>query len=172
MATRKTITVKFKRKPPPLPGHCACPSPELCRALNRHIGNYLFDIWAGTVLTPEACETWRQTWAKNAGVDIESIRHLRATNPIQPRRQAGVGTELKKLLASIGIHPTPGCKCNTRANEMNQNGIAWCRENIDTIVGWLQEEAERIGAPFVRVAVVGIVRLAIRQAERKAAKHQ
>lgn len=55
----------------------------------------------------------------------------------------GTGTELKKLLSRINIHPTQNCKCNARAEEMDRRGIAWCELNRGTIMGWLQEETER-----------------------------
>jgi hypothetical protein len=58
--------------------------------------------------------------------------------------QGGAGTELKKLLSKLGLKPAANCKCNQHIAEMNQMGIAWCTANIDTIVGWLREEADRI----------------------------
>jgi len=54
----------------------------------------------------------------------------------------GPGTELKKMLATIGITAEPGCKCNARAAEMDRMEKAfpgWCEANIDLIVGWLRE---------------------------------
>lgn len=32
---------------------------------------------------------------------------------------------------------------------MDQQGPKWCRENIDTIIGWLKEEANKRKLPFV-----------------------
>jgi hypothetical protein len=79
--------------------------------------------------------------------------------------QTGPGSELKKLLRRIGIDPTPTCSCNARALEMDSRGAAWCRENLETIVGWLREEAERRGLPFVEIAARGLVKLAIRRSK-------
>lgn len=76
----------------------------------------------------------------------------------------GAGTELKKLLARIGITPSKECKCNARARAMDVRGIAWCRANVETIVDWLQEAAADRGLPFVRLAGWAIVNLAIRRA--------
>jgi hypothetical protein len=83
-------------------------------------------------------------------------------------RQAGTGAELKKLLKAIGIVATPNCSCNARARTMDANGIEWCEANIDTIVGWLREEATKRKLPFVDMAGRLLVKRAIRNA-RKAA---
>jgi hypothetical protein len=81
----------------------------------------------------------------------------------------GPGTEMKKLLASVGITATPNCKCNARAQFMDARGIEWCSDNIDEIVGWLREEATNRGLPFLDAAGRLLVRRAIRNARRAAA---
>lgn len=78
----------------------------------------------------------------------------------------GPGSELKKLLKLIGITATPGCKCNQRAKYMDKMGPAWCRENLDTILDWLQEESSNRGMLFVRSAARMMVNRAITNAER------
>lgn len=83
-----------------------------------------------------------------------------------PPPTSGAGTELKKLLSRIGITATPTCSCNKRARTMDENGIAWCEENIETIVGWLREEAAKRKLPFVDMAGRAIVQLAIRRAKK------
>jgi hypothetical protein len=57
----------------------------------------------------------------------------------------GPGTELKALLASLGINPSPSCSCNARAADMDRLGVAWCKENTATILGWLREGTEEWG---------------------------
>jgi hypothetical protein len=81
----------------------------------------------------------------------------------------GPGTELKKLLATVGITATPNCSCNARAAEMDARGCDWCEANLDTIVGWLREEATKRGLPFLDAAGRLLVRRAIRNARRAAA---
>lgn len=84
------------------------------------------------------------------------------------RYSGGPGTELKKLLAKIGIVATPTCRCNSRAAVMDENERktpGWCEENIDTIVGWLREEAANRGLPFLDAAGRVLVRRAIRNAK-------
>ena len=86
-------------------------------------------------------------------------------SPTAPAR--GPGTELKKLLARVGIVATPDCSCNARAAEMDrreQEKPGWCEDNLDTIVGWLREQAHSRGLPFVDMAGRMLVRRAIRNA--------
>jgi hypothetical protein len=48
---------------------------------------------------------------------------------------------------------------------MDRNGCDWCARNIDTIVGWLREEASRRGA---RVFFEPAARMLVRRAIAKA----
>jgi len=86
--------------------------------------------------------------------------------PTQPTH--GPGTELKKLLARVGITATPDCACNARAAEMDRQGVEWCEANIDTIVGWLREQAHARGLPFLDIAGRMLVKRAISNARRNA----
>jgi hypothetical protein len=81
----------------------------------------------------------------------------------------GPGTELKKLLAKVGITATPDCACNARAAEMDRQGVEWCEANLDTIVGWLREQAQARGLPFLDLAGRLLVRRAISNARKAAA---
>jgi hypothetical protein len=91
-------------------------------------------------------------------------------HPAYPRaRSQGPGTALKSLLATlIGITAAPGCSCQRHAAEMDARGCEWCEANIDTIVGWLREEAGKRSLPFLPAAGRILVRRAIKNA-RKAA---
>jgi hypothetical protein len=77
------------------------------------------------------------------------------------------GTMLKSLLSRIGLEASPDCSCNAKAAHMDMMGCQWARDNLDTVVDWLEEEAKKRGLPFVRMAGRGLVTLAIRLAERK-----
>ena len=90
------------------------------------------------------------------------------THPAYPRGCLA-GTALKSLIASLGIKATPNCTCNARAREADMRGCDWCESNIGTIVGWLREEAEKRGLPFVEFAAKLLVKRAIHNA-RKAAR--
>jgi hypothetical protein len=103
-------------------------------------------------------------------IDTESEcypRVSRVPDP-QPLPTFGPGTELKKLLARVGIVATDSCPCNARAAEMDRQGVEWCEANIDTIVGWLREQAEARGLPFLDLAGRMLVRRAIANARRNA----
>ena len=95
----------------------------------------------------------------------EAYSELREKYRNPPPAQ-GPGTELKKLLKTIGIEAKPGCKCNKRAQTMDVNGCDWCAENLDTISSWLQEEADKRGLPYIPAAGKWIITLAIKRARR------
>jgi hypothetical protein len=59
------------------------------------------------------------------------------------------GTQLSKMIKSVGIQMTDSCSCKRHALEMNENGNDWCEANMDTIVGWLRDEAKTRGLPFM-----------------------
>ena len=83
--------------------------------------------------------------------------------------KSGPGVELKKLLKKIGITASPNCSCNARARKMDEEEArepGWCAAHIDTIVGWLREEATKRKLPFLDVAGRILVRRAIANAKR------
>ena len=81
-----------------------------------------------------------------------------------------VGKELKSLLKMVGIEATPTCSCNRRAKTMDREGIAWCEENADMIIGWLKEEATKRKLPFVEMAGRVLLKRAIKNAKKALAK--
>ena len=84
----------------------------------------------------------------------------------------GPGTELKALLAMLGITAASDCGCNARANYMDRmeaDNPGWCAANIDEIVGWLRESAAERGLPFLDAAGRLLVRRAIANARKKGA---
>ena len=87
-----------------------------------------------------------------------------------PGKSGGAGTELKALLALVGITSTPTCKCNARAKEMDVRGIKWVEENRPTVLSWLKEEAERRKLPFFPAAGRMLIKRAIENAKRKGFK--
>lgn len=91
-----------------------------------------------------------------------------AQPPAQPYKwdPAGAGTQLKKLLAKVGITSTENCSCNARARVMNEKGIEWCEQNVPEIVSWLKEEAGRRKLPFLSLPAKIVVQRAIKIAKR------
>jgi hypothetical protein len=91
--------------------------------------------------------------------------------PVPPSH--GPGTEVKALLAKIGITASPDCKCNSRAaymDKMEAEQPGWCEANIKEIVGWLRESAAERGLPFVDIAGRVLVRRAIHNARKAEAE--
>ncbi len=87
--------------------------------------------------------------------------------PLAPRKRYGPGTVLTAILHKLKFRAAAGCKCRARAREMNIRGADWCEENLETIVGWLREEYDRLiaagKAPLVPFSVI-VVRKLIRRA--------
>ena len=52
---------------------------------------------------------------------------------------------------------------------MDRQGCEWVAANVDTVVGWLREEAQRRGLPFIDAAGKMLVREALRRARKDAA---
>lgn len=88
-----------------------------------------------------------------------------------PPPDGGPGTELRKLLKTLGIQPRgKDCQCNAHALEMDRRGPQWCEAHLETIVDWLAEEAKKrplLGVLFSRTAARQMVRLAIQRARAK-----
>lgn len=84
----------------------------------------------------------------------------------EPPPNEGPGTELKKLLSKLGFAVKTTCQCNAHARDMDHRGVDWCRDNVDVIVGWLREEAEKQGIPFVEFAARLLIKYAIRRATK------
>ncbi len=111
-------------------------------------------------------------------LQVGSIASLPQYHPSQTEvKQHGPGTELKALLAELGLHPASGCDCNARAAQMDAWGAAGCREHRDEIIAWLGEQAKRASwTDAVNVAwrtgiwsLGGLVDESIRLAEKRQA---
>ena len=108
-------------------------------------------------------------------IDTEHInypsknKHINISSEKKSINRSGPGTELKKLLSKIGISADVGCKCRKRAIYMDHAEIkepGWCEKNIDTIVGWLEEEAKKRGLPFIKTIARMIVKRAIKNSKQ------
>lgn len=75
----------------------------------------------------------------------------------------GAGTELKKLLESIGIVAKPKCGCDAMARRMDREGEEWCREHWEEIVDVMEKEAHRRKLPFMRIVGKRLVMLAVKR---------
>lgn len=78
----------------------------------------------------------------------------------------GPGTVLSKMIKSLGIVMTDSCSCRRHAIEMNSRGNDWCEQNIDTVVGWLRDEAKRRNLPFVDMIGKIMVNRAVKKSRK------
>ena len=139
---------------------------NLADRVRKHGAQYAVDLEAVIVERTDKgfwCDTSRPQWSEM----VAKYRARNRTTDTACACNAGPGTELKRLLAGIGIKAAANCSCNARAHEMNRRGPDWCAANIDTIVGWLREEATRQGKPFAAAVARIIVRRAIRNSRKR-----
>ena len=78
----------------------------------------------------------------------------------------GPGTQLSKMIKSLGIHMSDSCSCRRHALEMNSKGNDWCEQNIDTVVGYLEQEAKNRGLPFVKMVGKVMVNRAVKKSRK------
>jgi hypothetical protein len=112
----------------------------------------------------KACVT---RW-NGAKITVDTSHPSYPAKPKKKPESSGPGTELKKLLGRIGITATPTCSCNKKAAVMDHHGCQWCLDNIEMLVGWLREEAEKRALPFLDLAGRLLIRRAVSVAQRKA----
>ena len=79
----------------------------------------------------------------------------------------GPGTELKIILSRFGFRPSRNCKCDKRAVIMDERGETWCEDNIETIVGWLKEEATIRHLLFNKALGRMLIKRAIRNSRKR-----
>jgi len=160
-------------------GHCAyfagCPDPGTWDQLD---GPYL----TSAECTAAGCGALFAPAPRMAAArPPRAARGLRPVAP--PRPVGGPGTELKALLAGLGVTATAGCGCNDTAARMDAMGAAGCRERAGEIADQLRGQAKavgwgvRLGAAVRSVAAglvlnpldpyPGLVAEAIRRAEAK-----
>jgi len=82
------------------------------------------------------------------------------------------GTILSKMIKKMGIVITSNCSCRKHAITMNENGNDWCENNIETIVGWLREEANKRKLPFIDYVGKFMITRAIQKSRRLLSKQQ
>lgn len=146
------------------PTPCECPGPSFCPRYGLQMNAYAHSICSGQGCSPEKTGHYQSKWRKIA--EERSSRGIAVITPINPQQSAsnatiipqartrrtippvplGPGTELKNILASIGLTPQ-GCRCETRVAQMNQWGIEGCKQpaNREAIINWLRTEEKKRG---------------------------
>lgn len=80
----------------------------------------------------------------------------------------GVGSNLKRRFASIGLHATGGgCGCDDLAKAMDAAGVAWCIARREYLLDEIGKNAAKRRVPFIRYAAGAILDAAIEE-ERQA----
>lgn len=144
----------------------------LARAAERPTG-YVQDVLANGTQSGDFIEIDVATWHRLRG-KYGPPREPSITPPsgrplpeaLLPLPASGPGSHLHDMLGNIGIYAEPGCACLARMREMDARGPDWCSSNLDTIIGWLSEEAQRRSLPFNRTAARLLVKAAIWRARR------
>lgn len=96
-------------------------------------------------------------------VDVDHKKY-----PLKPKtnpssHQIGPGTELSNILRKFGFKITPNCSCKQRAILMNFLGNEWCKNNIEIILKWLEEEAKKRKIIFIKRLAKILVNNAIKK---------
>lgn len=107
---------------------CECESAGYCPLLKRIMGAHHHAICQHKVLTPAKCKFYQDNWLQLATEQAD-----------------GPGTQLKNLLAELGIKDFAGCGCASKMRRMNRWGVEKCREKFATIRGWLVEAQAKAG---------------------------
>lgn len=71
-----------------------------------------------------------------------------------PGRGYGPGTELKKILATLGVVASPTCDCNAKAAHMDALGTYGCDNHFTGIENWLLDNQERWGWGSMTTAAI------------------
>lgn len=125
-------------------------------------------IWNGSDY--DLIGDWTKSQAENKITQLfgdDPAKYLRSLYPKTLEENPNhCGTILSKMIKSVGIQMTDSCSCKRHALEMNEKGNDWCEENIDTIVGWLRDEAKRRGLPFMDAIGKMLVYRAIKKSRK------
>ena len=113
---------------------------------------------------------WNQSTLENRLLQILGDNPSLVLRSLFPRTMEedphGPGTVLAGMIKTLGIHMSDSCSCRRHALAMNEKGNEWCSQNMDTVVGWLREEASRRGLPFVDMVGKVMVNRAIKKSKK------
>lgn len=89
------------------------------------------------------------------------IENRSIINELFDKEIDGVGSKLSEILSKIGIKYQTNCECSSKIKLLNKKGIIWCKNNMSTILEWMNDEAKKKNIPFIESAAKAILRLAI-----------
>lgn len=101
-------------------------------------------------------------------IHVECPTHGPGAEELERQRLFGPGTVLADMLKRLGFKESSSCQCRQRQSQMNAWGPDGCRENLETIIGWLVEQAPSLTPKRL---IRRLVLRAIRKSEKLLAKH-
>lgn len=112
---------------------CECSDVGWCARYRRHTSDRSLSICRSEVMTPEACETYRQHWAALAnGNPITQPSYTNGLSDAEltelfPNEDATlIGNRIKAMTEALGIPTCAGC--NTRRKWINDAHEWWRRQ--------------------------------------------
>lgn len=125
-------------------------------------------LWSGSDY--ETVGDWTQAQAEERLLQVLGDDPSKTIRSLYPKTLEEYpnhpGTVLSRMIKSVGIQMTDSCSCKRHALEMNDKGNDWCEQNVDTIVGWLREEASRRKLPFIDAIGKLMVNRAIKKSRK------
>lgn len=62
-----------------------------------------------------------------------------------PLPPTGVGSQVKRILAELGIYASSGCNCEGKALDWDRQGLEWCETHQEELVETLREKEKSLG---------------------------
>lgn len=117
---------------------CECAGPGLCPRYGLVQDQHHVELCRRD---PAMRRKWRERKeGRRAPAPQAPYRPAPAAGPPPP---PGVGTELRKLIASLGL---PAClPCQDRAYQMDEWGVEGCLANRGAVLAWLRGQHEKLG---------------------------
>lgn len=99
--------------------------------------------------------------AKFVSLSVSAARVVAMSYIASP--PGGPGTVLSELLYQVSSELATGLcgTCAGRSAEMDEKGPEWCEQNVQQIVGWLEESAAKAMLPFSAQGATILVNRAI-----------
>lgn len=137
-------------------------TPEQRQNIERQLGNYIREqekrrqqgngvqgeVRVNPVVNPGVTQEVVQNEVQS--VQVSSVQKAEEGKKAEERKRVappgfGPGTELKIMLSTLGINPSETCDCNGKAVQMDLWGVEGCKENRETIIGWMKDGQKRWG---------------------------
>jgi hypothetical protein len=147
---------------------CECAAPGYCPRYKLRQDPYAHAVCQGVSLegyprvTAQKSQAFRRKWRlqlEGATTLPEQLATPSLGDAVPPQTPPGFGpgTELKKLLASLGLTGEAGCGCEAWTNAMDRGGAAWCQAHRGEILARLRSQQASLGwVARVRTAALAV----------------